>query len=243
MKDWKTLTEEELDALTSKQIDMYVKLMCAEKGIPFVCKPNKVHIEPINPDKTVYQLNAINSIVFGDLNEAEKVAEVLKSCKSLGHTDYKGNYNEKYFVPGTPKDYTGRPLTFEVSNFDVYSPEKYEKVQKTLAENNAATEKMLQMQEEYEKNSAARDEATEDFFKALEKAREAMEHRQSLPLEVLEVYFVSMSLIEKAVILAFGLSSMVSSSLFKHEVVAIAVIIRLQNTDNVFIFICKTIFC
>src|SRR5574344_1420625 len=180
MKDWKTLTEEELDALTSKQIDMYVKLMCAEKGIPFVCKPNKVHIEPINPDKTVYQLNAINSIVFGDLNEAEKVAEVLRSCKSLGHTDYKDNYNEKYFVTGTHKDYTGRPLTFEVSNFDVYSPETYERVQKTLAETNAATEKMLQMQEEYEKNSAARDEATEDFFKALEKAGEAMEHRRSM---------------------------------------------------------------
>lgn len=180
MKDWKMLTEEELDALTSEQVDMYVKLIYAEEGIPLVCKPEKVHIEPINPDKTVYQLNAINSIVFCDLNEAEKVAEVLKSCKSLGHTDYKSNYNEKYFVPGTPKDYTGRPLTFEVSNFDVYSPETYERVQKTLAENNAATEKMLQMQEEYEKNSAARDEATEDFFKALEKAREAMEHRRSM---------------------------------------------------------------
>jgi uncharacterized membrane protein YkvA (DUF1232 family) len=180
MKDWKILTEEELDALTSEQVDMYVKLIYAEEGIPLVCKPEKVHIEPINPDKTVYQLNAINSIVFCDLNEAEKVAEVLKSCKSLGHTDYKSNYNEKYFVPGTPKDYTGRPLTFEVSNFDVYSLETYERVQKTLAENNAATEKMLQMQEEYERNSAARDEATEDFFKALEKAREAMEHRRSM---------------------------------------------------------------
>ena len=180
MKYWKTLTEEELDALTSEQVDMYVKLICAEKGIPLVCEPKKVHIEPINPDKTVYRLNAINSIVFGDLTEAEKVAEILKNCKSLGHTDYKDNYNEKYFVPGAPKDYTGRPSTFEVSSFNVYSPETYERVQKTLAENNAATEKMLQMQEEYEKNNAARDEATEDFFKALEKAREAMEHRRSM---------------------------------------------------------------
>ena len=180
MKDWKILTEEELDALTSEQVDMYVKLICAEKGIQLVCKPEEVHIEPINPDKTVYQLNAINSIVFGDLTEAEKVAEILKNCKSLGHTDYKGNYNEKYFVPGTPKDYTDRPSTFEVSNFDVYSPETYDKVQKTLAENNAATEKMLQMQKEYEKNSSARDEAIEDFFKALKKAREAMGHRRSM---------------------------------------------------------------
>lgn len=180
MKDWKILTEEELDALTSEQIDMYVKLICAEKGIPLVCKPKKVHIEPINPDKTVYQLNAINSIVFCDLNEAEKVAEVLKNCKSLGHTDYKGNYNEKYFVTGTPKDYTGRPLTFGVSNFDVYSPETYERVQKTLAEKNAAAEKMLQMQEEYEKNSVARYEASEKFLKAIEKARKVMEHRRSL---------------------------------------------------------------
>ena len=134
MKDWKTLTEEELDALTSEQVDMYVKLICAEKGIPLVCEPEKVHIEPINPDKTDYRLNAINSIVFGDLTEAEKVAEILKNCKSLGHTDYKCNYNEKYFVPGTPKDYTGRPSTFEVSSFNVYSPETYERVQKTLAE-------------------------------------------------------------------------------------------------------------
>lgn len=180
MKDWKMLTEEELDALTSEQVDMYAKLICAEEGIPLVCKPEKVHIEPINPDKTVYELNAISSIVFGDLAEAEKVAEILKNCKSLGHTGFKGNYNEKYFVPGTPKDYTDRPLTFEVSNFDVYSQETYDKVQKTLAENNAATEKMLQMQKEYEKNSSARDEATEDFFKALEKAREAMEHRRSM---------------------------------------------------------------
>lgn len=181
MKDWNKLTIEELAALTDKQVEFYKKLMYAQEGIVFPEKPNEVEAINIPKDLTVYYINNVGNcysgICFTSLEEAQKVVELLRQCKTLGHIE---NKSDKYYEIGTPFDYYGNHYDFNITTDEVYSKEKYNKVQETLATYKKLNEQYRKDKAAYEKASTAAIEVTEEFTNKLNEAKETMQHRNKM---------------------------------------------------------------
>ena len=99
MKSLVELTREELANLTDEQIDSYTKVECVLEGIPTIPQnpgPKPEQPQCIEEEKcTVYVLG---DFIFRDLEEAEAVLKLIKSCLLL-KTDYKNNYSYKYVKP------------------------------------------------------------------------------------------------------------------------------------------------
>ena len=181
MKDWNKLTYEELNNLSDEQIEFYKKLLYAQNGVRFPERPKEIDTVNIPKDKTIYIVEHLGSsysgISFGSLEEAKKVVDVLKTCKSLGHIESK---TDKYFELGTPKDYYGKHIDFNIKTEEVYSKEKYLEVQETLNTYKKLREQYNKDKEEYDKIYSKAIEVTQEFIDKLEKARELISHRQRL---------------------------------------------------------------
>lgn len=183
IKDWNKLTIEELDALTPEQEVFYQKLLLAEAGVAIVEKPNEIDTVETPEDLTVYFIpNFSENIYFKSIGEAEAVLDTLRKCPSLGHLEYqeKSGYDKKYFEPGAPVDYFGRPKIMEIQAKAVYSKEVFRQMQDTLVINERLRKQYHKDKEEYEKNLSASIEVTNDFNKALDNARSTMRRRRML---------------------------------------------------------------
>jgi|GEM_PF-4942049 len=184
MKEWQKLTDEELASLTEEQVEIYRKLIYAEKGIKFPVEPKEVVITNIPKDKTVYSISNItndwanNGILFTSLEEATAVAELLSKCKSLGHRKIENS--EKYFEFGCPRDYTGNIMDFTVSPEKIYSKEVFEQNKQKLINQQRLLEQYNKDKKEYEDNLRETHKATEEFETKLEEARKIMSHREYL---------------------------------------------------------------
>lgn len=183
MKDWKELTDEELASLTEEQIEIYKKLIYAEKGIKFPVEPKEVTITDTPKDMTVYSISNItndwaNGILFTSLEEATAVAELLAKCKSLGHR--KIDNSQKYFELGSPKDYNGSPKDFIVSPEKIYSKDTFIKNKQALLSKQRLLEQYNADMNEYEDNLRKANEVTKEFEDKLENARKIMSHREYL---------------------------------------------------------------
>ena len=181
MKDWSKLTYEELCNLTDEQIEFYKKLIYAQNGIQFPEKPKEIDTVNIPKDKTIYCINNIgnsyNGICFGSLEDAKFIVDALKKCKTLGHIESK---TSKYFELGAPKDYYGDTQDFNISTEEVYSKEKYLKVQETLNTYAKLRNQYSKDKDNYEKVYSKAIEVTQDFIDKLEEARELISHRKKL---------------------------------------------------------------
>lgn len=181
MKDWDKLTYEELNDLSDEQIEVYKKLLYAQNGIRFPEEPKEIDTVNIPKNKTVYLIEHLGTsysgISFGSLEEAKKVVDVLKTCKSLGHIEHK---TDKYFELGTPKDYYGKPVDFNITTEEVYSKEKYLEVQQTLNTYKKLREQYIKDKEEYNEICSKAIEVTQKFIDKLEEARELICHRKNL---------------------------------------------------------------
>lgn len=183
MKEWQKLTDEELASLTEEQVEIYRKLIYAEKGIKFPIKPKEVIITDTPKDLTVYSISNItsdwtNGILFTSLEEARTVAEILSKCKSLGHRKIENS--EKYFELGCPRDYAGNIMDFTVSPEKTYSKEVFEQNKQKLINQQRLIGQYNEDKREYEDNLRLANEATEEFETKLEEARKTMSHREFL---------------------------------------------------------------
>ena len=183
MKEWQKLTYEELASLSDEQVEIYRKLIYAEKGIKFPIEPKEVVITDTPKDLTVYSISNItsdwtNGILFTSLEEATAVAELLAKCKSLGHR--KIDNSQKYFELGSPKDYNGNPTDFDVSPEKIYSKDTFIKNKQALLSKQRLLEQYNEDKREYEDNLRLANEATEEFETKLEEARKTMSHREYL---------------------------------------------------------------
>lgn len=183
MKEWQQLTYEELASLSDEQIEIYKKLIYAEKGIKFPIEPKEVTITDTPKDMIVYSIKNItndwaNGILFTSLEEATAVAELLSKCKSLGHR--KIDNSEKYFELGSPKDYSDNPTDFDVSPEKIYSKDTFIKNKQALLSKQRLLEQYNKDKKEYEDNLKKANEATEEFETKLEEARKTMSHREYL---------------------------------------------------------------
>lgn len=183
MKEWQQLTDEELASLTEEQVEIYRKLIYAEKGIKFPIKPKEVIITDTPKDMTVYSISNVtndwaNGILFTSLEEARAVAEILTKCKSLGHRKIENS--EKYFEFGCPRDYAGNAIEFSISPEKIYSKEIFKQNKQKLINQQRLLEQYNKDKKEYEDNLKKANEATEEFETKLEEARKIMSHRECL---------------------------------------------------------------
>ena len=82
------LTEQELAALTAKDIEYYKNLMLAQKGIQIPIKPIKKTYDVEKPDILVYEVSIPSYIAFANIEDAKALIDCVKTLKSRGTCDY-----------------------------------------------------------------------------------------------------------------------------------------------------------
>lgn len=86
------MTEQEILALTEEDVQKMIKLRMMEEGIKIMDKPKIPELFEIEPaDIQYFSIPLLDGFAFTDINEATKVAEILKSAKSLRKVDYDWN--------------------------------------------------------------------------------------------------------------------------------------------------------
>lgn len=177
MKDWKTLTIEELASLNEEQIKMYDKLICAEEGIPFMDEPEKPELTNFKEDLTIYKIEGIEGIAFTDVNEVNNVVEILSKCKSLGSIKY--NYSCKYFEQGF-KYYDGKSRNITMQSEVIFSEqtakENYTKQQENTKLENNYKDKLAAFKD----IEAARLNVVTDFYNSVNNAKNIIANRTRL---------------------------------------------------------------
>lgn len=177
MKDWKTLTIEELASLNEEQIKMYDKLICAEEGIPFMDTPEKPELTKFKEDLTVYKIEGIEGIAFTDVNEVNTIVEILSKCKSLGSIKY--NYSCEYFEQGF-KYYDGKSRNITMQSEVIFSEqtakENYTKQQENTKLENNYKDKLATFND----IEAIRLNAVTDFYNSVTTAKNIMANRTRL---------------------------------------------------------------
>ncbi len=92
MKGFTEMTEQEILALTEEDVQKMIKLRMMEEGIKIMDKPKIPELFEIEPaDIQYFSIPLLDGFAFTDINEATKVAEILKSAKSLRKVDYDWN--------------------------------------------------------------------------------------------------------------------------------------------------------
>lgn len=139
MKKINELSDKEILALTSEQLDKMVKLEMAEKGIKILEKPQLKELKPV-PEKTevAYNVSGV-SYPLKNKEQAEKLAKVLEEVKSsFVNTSYVGSdYATKYIkeMETSSKEYLGK-ITEEL----YYSRTQITSIKEVIDENKAIKE-------------------------------------------------------------------------------------------------------
>lgn len=132
------LTEQELAALTAKDIEYYKNLMLAQKGIQIPIKPIKKTYDVEKPDILVYEVSIPSYIAFANIEDAKALIDCVKTLKSRGTCDYDSGcgYENKYFKKGINLDYNGEEGEIYIKSRKAYSSEKYAKLKESLIKKN-----------------------------------------------------------------------------------------------------------
>ena len=188
MKNWTELTDYELAALEDEEIATIRNLILAEAGIPIVVNaPVKPEIEIPKKDLTIYNIKGLNcNISFTDVNEATEIVEMLKKCKTLGLYKYGNKYN--YFSKGSELSYDGKHMAITLESQEVFSEELERSIRNKYNENKQQMENYEIELSNYNKLLARQDEATEDFYNALNEARKTIQRRKTLKYQFQDTY-------------------------------------------------------
>lgn len=145
------LTEQELAALTAKDIEYYKNLMLAQKGIQIPIKPIKKTYDVEKPDILVYEVSIPSYIAFANIEDAKALIDCVKTLKSRGTCDYDSGcgYENKYFKKGINLDYNGEEGEIYIKSLKAYSPEKYKQLKESLIKKNKEEEKYQDEQHAY----------------------------------------------------------------------------------------------
>ena len=138
------LAIEEKLKLTDEEVEKFIDLECAFGGIKLIPCP-EVPIEPEMEEKeTYYQIGYISDLQFKNIEDAEKVIKLLKTCEMVG-VSYLGDYN-----------YIKKRKNFDrqINTYTVYSEEDIEANRKAL--------------EEYKRKKVSYDELKKEYDKELE---------------------------------------------------------------------------
>lgn len=147
MKGFTEMTEQEILALTEEDVQKLIKLRMMEEGIKIMDKPKIPELFEIEPaDIQYFSIPLLDGFAFTDINEATKVAEILKSAKSLRKVDYDWNKlgsDYKFLKKSENSD-------FDIISGWAYSDELYAKISNFAAQNKVMKEQAAKDQKEYD---------------------------------------------------------------------------------------------
>lgn len=188
MKDWTKLTDYELAALEDEEITTIRNLILAEAGIPIVVNaPVKPELEIPKKDLTIYIIKGLGgNIAFTDIDEAKEVVEMLKHCKTIGLYRYGSKYN--YFTKGSELSYLGEHCDITLESEEVFSEEMEKSIRNKYDDNKQQMENYEAKLAIYNKLLASQEEATGDFYNALDEARKTIERRENLKYQFQNTY-------------------------------------------------------
>lgn len=137
------LSEQELAALTAKDIEYYKNLMLAQKGIQIPIKPIKKTYDVEKPDILVYEVSIPSYIAFANIEDAKTLINCIKTLKSRGTCDYDSGcgYDNKYFKKGINLNYNGEEGEIRINSRKAYSSEKYAQLKESLIKKNKEEDK------------------------------------------------------------------------------------------------------
>ena len=149
MKGITEMTEEEILALTEEDVQKMIKLRMMEEGIKIMDKPKIPELFEIEPaDIQYFSIPLLDGFAFTDINEATKVAEILKSAKSLRKVDYDGS-DYKFLKKSERYKFNGNS-DFDIISGWAYSDELYAKISNFAAQNKVMKEQAAKDQKEYD---------------------------------------------------------------------------------------------
>lgn len=143
MKHIDELTEQEILALTEDEIDYLINVRIAEEGIKFVPYPNSPILSVIpKPTICVYTCNLFgDDLVFTDIEELQKVLQLLESCKSKCSidSDYSLPEESRYRISNklrTRYSSYGNSPWDSINTIKVYTDEEYSRIRDIAMANN-----------------------------------------------------------------------------------------------------------
>lgn len=154
MKGFTEMTEQEILALTEEDVQKLIKLRMMEEGIKIMDKPKIPELFEIEPaDIQYFSIPLLDGFAFTDINEATKVAEILKSAKSLRKVDYydwnKLGSDYKFLKNSEKYKFNGNS-DFDIISGWAYSDELYAKISSFAAQNKVMKEQAAKDRKEYD---------------------------------------------------------------------------------------------
>lgn len=152
MKGFTEMTDQEILALTEEDVQKLIKLRMMEEGIKIMDKPKIPELFEIEPaDIQYFSIPLLDGFAFTDINEATKVAEILKSAKSLRKVDYDWNKlgSDYKFLKRVRNTSLGNS-DFDIISGWAYSDELYAKISNFAAQNKVMKEQAAKDQKEYD---------------------------------------------------------------------------------------------
>lgn len=192
MKKINEMTEQEILALSEKDIQDMIKFRMMEEGIKIVDKPQKPELFEIEPaDQKVYIIPVLDGYAFVDFEEAQKVAEALQRAKSFRKVEYDWNKlgsNYKYLDKKDRYTY-GYPEDFGVNEKYVYSNELYANIVDFAAQNKAMVKQAEADEKAYNDAYAAASDITLGIRNRVTEVREKAERLERLTLKFANDYY------------------------------------------------------
>jgi hypothetical protein len=153
MKKISELSEKEILDLTTEDVELMIKLKKAEEGIKLLPKPKEpTYFDIKAPDVVVYSCTLFgDNLVFEDIEEFNKVLNVIKNTASKYRLEY--NWNKlgsdfKYATKELKQPYNGEWHT--TTSNQVYSVELYNEIVDLAAQNKKLKEQYEKELKEYE---------------------------------------------------------------------------------------------
>lgn len=114
------LSYEEKAKLMDEQVNDFIKVECAYTGVKLLPEPI-IPVKPEMGEKTDYfQIGYDSNLIFLNLEDAEKVLKVLKTCDMV-HTDYQGECGEYTYIKSIKK------FSERIRTDNFYTIEQHEK--------------------------------------------------------------------------------------------------------------------
>lgn len=127
--------------LTDEEVEKFIDLECAFEGVKLIPCPEKP-VEPEMEEKeTYYQIGYISDLEFKNIEDAEKVLKLLKTCQIVCNS-HLGDYNYVSKVKNFDK---------QINVYTAYSKEDIEANRKALEGYKKKKESYAELKKEYNK--------------------------------------------------------------------------------------------
>ena len=164
------MTREEIVALTQDNLKRMMDYECAENGIALLPMPQKPEEKKFEPDVKYYELG---DMAFGTLEDAERVAEALKSVQIMKNSyDYAVGYDWKYLEPTSTK--------YEIVTRWAFSQARYETLRVAMAQQKQALDRYGKDVELYNKAQRKREDVCAYILEKYDETRDEIRNEDRL---------------------------------------------------------------